>query len=92
MLDKRPPPLRNWRRYCFELGVLKPALASEPMWIDPPAVALFHNFRALGDESQRRESQPQAQPLQRLRRTDEGGLPLEARRVVIQAVLFNVKS
>jgi hypothetical protein len=68
------------------------ALASKPMWIDPPALALFNNFRALGDSIQRRESQHQAQPLQRRRRTDEGGLELEAIRFVIQEVLFKVKS
>jgi hypothetical protein len=68
------------------------ALASKPMWIDPPALALFNNFRALGDSRQRRESQHQAQPLPCLRRRDEGGLELEAIRLVIQEVLFNVKS
>ena len=71
---------------------LQRALASNPMWIDPPALALVHNCRALGDEIPRRESQHPAQPRQRRRRTDEGGLELEAMRFVIQAVRCNVKS
>jgi hypothetical protein len=68
------------------------ALTPEPVWIDPPAVALFHHFCPLGDQIQCGESQYQAQPLQRLRRADEGRFELEAIRFVIQAVLFNVKS
>ena|SRR6266511_5062662 len=68
------------------------ALPSEPMRIDPPAFAVFDNFRALGDQIPRRDGQHQAQPLQRLRRADQGRLELEAMRFIIQEVLFNVKS
>ena len=62
------------------------------MRIDPPALALCDNLRALGDEIQRREGQHQAQPLQRHRRADQGRLKLEAIRFIIQEVLFNVKA
>src|SRR5919109_1475772 len=65
------------------------ALASEPMRIDPPALALFDNFRALGDSRQRRAGPHQAQPLQRLRRTEQGRFKREAIRLIIQAGLFN---
>lgn len=68
------------------------ALSPEPVWIDPPALALFHNFCTLGDQIQCGEGQHEAQPLQRLRRADEGRFELEALRFVIQEVLFNIKS